>query len=375
VDVTSIGSAVGEVRDDGEPLLPGFPIIDAHLHQWDPRSTPREATPLVRILGRWPDTMHAVARMGTSAATRDGVGRFDHVLAPYLPADYVSDVLPYAVEGVVHVEAGWHDRGAFGAVDETRWVARLPLDGTTGPRLLGIVAGADLTSRTAGAVIDAHREASPLVRGVRMIAAHHADPGVRNWARRSRLYTRPRFLDGFEQLAVRGLRFDAWVYSGQLPEVASLARRFPEVPVVVCHLGTPAGVYGGGVGRRTGHTVEERRAILSRWRDDLGEVAALPNAYAKVSGLMMPVLGHQEARQREHVSRQQLTTRAQPLLEHALDVFGPARLMFASNFPMDKVTARLPDIVAGFAAVVASRGEAAVRMVFRDTARAFYGIG
>jgi hypothetical protein len=65
---------------------------------------------------------------------------------------------------------------------------------------------------------------------------------------------------------------------------------------------------------------------------------------------------------------------AQPLLEHALDIFGPARLMFASNFPMDKVTARLPDIVGGYATVVTSRGEAAVRAVFRDTALEFYGI-
>jgi predicted TIM-barrel fold metal-dependent hydrolase len=374
VDITSIGTTGGEVRGGAVPPSPGFPIIDAHMHQWDPRSTPREATPLVRLLGRWPGAMHTVARIATSAATRDGVGRFDHVLAPYLPTDYASDVWPYAVEGVIHVEAGWRGRGAFGAVDETRWIARLPLDGTTGPRLLGIVAGADLTARNAGAVLDAHREASHLVRGVRMIGAHHADAGIRNWARQGQLYARPRFLRGFEQLAARGLRFDAWVYSNQLSEVASLARRFPEVPVVVCHLGTPAGVYGA-VGRHTGRTAEERRAILSRWRDVLGEVAALPNVYAKVSGLLMPVLGHQEARRREHVSAEKVARRAQPLLEHALDIFGPARLMFASNFPMDKVTARLPDIVGGFAAVVASRGEAAVRAVFRDTALEFYGIG
>lgn len=319
--------------------------------------------------------MHTAARIGTSAATRASIGRFDHVLAPYLPADYAGDVRPFAVDGVVHVEAGWHGRGAFGTVGETRWVARLPLDGVTGPRLLGIVAGADLTARDAGAVLDAHREASPLVRGVRMIAAHHPDAGIRNWARQPHLYTRPRFLDGFEQLAARDLRFDAWVYSHQLPEVTALARRFPEVSIVVCHLGTPTGVYGAGTGRRTGRTEQDRRAILSRWHDDLAEVAALPNVYAKLSGLLMPVLGHQEATKREQASAEQLTNRTRPLLEHALDVFGPTRLMFASNFPMDKVTARLPDIIDGFASVVATRGEPALRAVFRDTALGFYGIG
>ena len=37
------------------------PIIDAHIHQWDPRTTPRTATPAVKALGWSPALLHRLA--------------------------------------------------------------------------------------------------------------------------------------------------------------------------------------------------------------------------------------------------------------------------------------------------------------------------
>src|SRR5690606_23628723 len=130
---------------------------------------------------------------------------------------------------------------------------------------------ADPAAVDIGAVLDAHQTASPLFRGVRAMVAHHPDPAVKSFTPVDGALTAPAFLHGFAQLAQRGLSFEAWVYSGQLPEATALAGRFPEVPIVLDHLATPAGAFGP-VGKHTGHTPAQRRALLDRWRDDLSEL-------------------------------------------------------------------------------------------------------
>jgi predicted TIM-barrel fold metal-dependent hydrolase len=354
--------------------MPPFRLIDAHMHQWDPRATPRESSAVVRLMGRTPRLMGAVAQRFAPAPTRQAVGRFDYVLAPYLPDDYAVDGAAYAVDGVVHVEAGWAGRGPLASVAETVWVSELGLDGLSGPRLLAIVARADLTAPDAARELDAHLAASPLVRGVRQTGAAHPDRGIRDWAGAPGRYRSSAFLRGFEQLASRGLSFDALVYSWQLGDVTALASRFPEVPIVLCHLGTPAGLYGP-VGRGTGRTERDRAGILAAWREDLAVLAGHRHVYAKVSGLLEPILGHGESRPgRGRLTRDQIVERVAPVIDHAVATFTPARLMVASNFPMDKVTASLTDILGAYADVLDRHGEAARRAVFEDTARRFYRV-
>lgn len=40
------------------------------------------------------------------------------------------------------------------------------------------------------------------------------------------------------------LSFDAWTYSTQISEITKLAKQFPQTPIVVDHLATPAGLFG-----------------------------------------------------------------------------------------------------------------------------------
>jgi L-fuconolactonase len=349
-----------------------FPLIDSHLHQWDPRTTPREGTPLVKALGRFPVALKAAARLVVPKATRDFLGRLDYVGDSYLPADYDSDIASNAVEAVVHVQAGWRDSSPFGSVGETRWIAQLPFrDGA--PRLGAVVAEADPGAHNFDALLAAHQRASPLVRGVRLLAACHGDRGVHAWARDDQCYLQRDFLAGFERLAARGLRFDAWVYSTQLQQVTEVARRNPDVPIVIDHLGTPVGVFGPS-GKDTGRTPQARHAILEAWKDDLAALAEQPNVFAKASGLLMPVLGHDFHQRGAPPASEEIANRLAPLLHHALDVFEPQRVMFGSNFPIDKVSAPLSFIISAVAAVVAERGDAALRAVFRDTATRFYDL-
>lgn len=352
--------------------LLNFPVVDPHIHQWDPYHTPHEAALVVRALGRYPRLLEQVARRLVPAPTLASLGLTDYVLAPYLPADYALDCGPFAVESVVHVEATWHHRKGLAVVEETRWLAGLPF-GHGRPRLGAIVGNADPTRGDFDKVLSAHRAASPLFRGIRRMAAHHPDRGVHAYCRRPGLYRDSAFLKRFGLLARHGLRFDAWAYSVQLPEVTALAARFPEVPMVIDHLATPVGVFGP-VGRFTGATARARAGIFSQWQHDIAALAALPHVHAKISGLLMPVLGHDFHQTRELAGTDMIVNLLSPFIGHALKVFGPGRLLFASNFPMDKVSARLPDIIEAYARMLAPEGPEVLRAVFRDNALRFYDI-
>ncbi|MFE3544975.1 amidohydrolase family protein [Nocardia sp. NPDC059177] len=349
--------------------LTGLDIIDAHIHQWDPHATPRAFSTLAKLLRYLPVPIDVAAKLAPRR-DREFVGDPTAYSGPYLPADYRADAGTTAVESIVHIEVEW----TGWKPDETRWVASLPF-GVDTPGLAAIIGSADPGAVEFGAVLDAHQTASPLFRGIRTMVAHHPDPAVKSFAAHDGALTAPAFLHGFEQLARRGLSFEAWVYSGQLPEVTALAERFPEVPIVLDHLATPAGLFGP-VGKHTGRTAAQRQALLDRWRDDLTDLAAQPNVVAKVSGLMMPVLGHPVPPRGTPTPVPRLVERTGPLLAHALEVFGADRLIWGSNFPIDRPITSLTGAVETVATGLTDAGASAadLRKVFRDNAVRVYRI-
>ena len=351
-----------------------FPIVDPHIHQWDPYHTPHTAALLVKLLGKHPLLMDKVVRLVKSRPLMEMLGLTDYALAPYLPANYAADLCGqagrYVVEQVVHIEASWHDHKGTGVVGETRWVKQLPFE-QHGIRLGGIVATADFTSRRFKKILQLHQAQTPLVRGLRRMASHHADPGVHQWSDEAHLYTSRKFLTGFEQFAKTGLSFDAWVYASQIPDVTQLAKRFPQTPIVLDHLGTPVGLFGP-VGHYTGVTAAAREDIFARWKADIAQLAEQPNVYAKISGLMMPVLGHRFYQNRELASASQMVDILSPLIEHAIAVFGVQRIMYASNFPMDKVNTSLSNLMDAYINMIQPYGDTAMQAIFRDNAKRFY---
>ncbi|WP_316573680.1 amidohydrolase family protein [Nocardia canadensis] len=349
--------------------LTDLDIIDAHIHQWDPRTTPREFSKLATLLRYLPLSIDIAAKLAPRR-DREFVGDPTAYTGPYLPADYRTDLGTTAVRGIGHCEVEW----TGWKPDETRWVASLPF-GVDTPPLSLIVGAADPAAADFGAVLDAHQSASPLLRGIRTMVAHHPDPAVKSFAAHDGHLTAPAFLNGFGLLAERGLSFDAWVYSGQLAEVTALAERFPEVTIVLDHLGTPAGIFGP-VGKDTGHTAAQRGALFDRWRDDLTDLAAQPNVVAKVSGLMMPVLGHPVPPRGVPTPVPTLIDRVRPLLTHALTAFGADRLIWGSNFPVDKPITSITGAVETVASVLTDAGASAedLRKVFGGNAVRVYRI-
>ena len=76
----------------------------------------------------------------------------------------------------------------------------------------------------------------------------------------------------------------------------------------------------------------------------------------------MPVLGHRFHLE-QNWQKDELIQLAAPLIQHALQCFGKDRIMFASNFPMDRVSTDLVTIIDAFSDIVQSYDEHAVKPV------------
>lgn len=347
-----------------------FPIIDPHIHQWDPYTTPHAAAFAVKLFGKHPRLLDKMVRLLKPKDVIETIGLTQHLTAPYLPGNYKKDAGHYKVEQIVHVEASWHQQKGTGVVNETRFIAGLPFD-QHNIQLGGIVATANPRQKNFKQLLQLHREASPKFRGIRKMAAVHADKAIHAWADEPHLYRNKKFLKGFEELAKQDLSFDAWVYSLQISDVTALAKAFPDTPIVLDHLGTPAGLFGK-VGKSTGKTAQQREYIFQAWIEDLAELAQCTNVSTKMSGLFMPVLGHDFHQQKRLATKQELVERAAPLIQHALNCFGAKRVMFASNFPMDRVSSSLTNIIDAFSDIVQAHNTNALKPIFYENAKAFY---
>ncbi|HCH61360.1 MAG: hypothetical protein CL927_18750 [Deltaproteobacteria bacterium] len=343
--------------------MPLPPIIDPHMHQWSPRTTPRPVTPVVRMFGWSPTWTRRMLHLTFPRSARAFVGAVDHVAADYLPADYQGDGDGLPIEGVVHVEAGWQARTPEGLAEETAWLESLPHNDF----ILGIVGAADLESPKLDAQLDAHSAASARFRGVRDKLACSPARGVMDWNTDSRLLHNPAWHRGYARLGERGLSFDAWMYSHQLPAFRSVAANHPETSVVLCHMGTPVG-FGGPHG---GLSESERHDLRARWRDEMMALAELSHVHVKLSGFLMPVVGwglHTDA----PASVDAIVERIGPPTLDVIRWFGAERCMFASNFPMDKVSTTLSNLFQAFDRITAAHSESERTDLFAGTARRFY---
>ncbi len=345
-------------------------VIDPHIHLWNPLTTPRPTAKLARLfrpLPRIPRAMRWVAPQ----ADREFAGHPHHLLKPYLPLDYRADAAEIPVASVVHIQSDWECTERRDVVDETRWVTSLPFGRDGAPTLGALVVHVDPRFDDAGAILDEHLEVNPLVRGVRCVAAHHPDPGVRDFADQPHLLSDPEFVKGFAAIAERGLSFELWCFAHQLPEALALAREYPETTFVLDHYATPVGFLGPR-GKTTGRTDQERSTMLATWRDDVAALAALPNVVAKHSGLGMPLLGSNRPRPLAADAVAEMTDQVAPLIQHVQDVFGADRTMWASNFPIDKAELTLPATLRLVTDVLGS--DADLSKLVRDVAKRVYRI-
>jgi predicted TIM-barrel fold metal-dependent hydrolase len=343
-------------------------IIDPHIHLWNPYTTPRLISPLAKLIGRYPKLMDKVTRIVMPKGTVNFVGKTDYGINPHLPETYHRDTGKYKIDGYVHIQAGWVSKKPLDMANETKWLETLD------DKPLAIVGEAHLHDlKNLDAVIDAHLAASSRFKGIRDMIARHPSKGVMDFNETGDVLKMDDFKKGYARLGERGLSYEAFMYSYQLPDFTKMVKKIPTTRVVLNHVGTPIALANehGGVGK----TAKEREQIKEDWYKNLVELSTAEHVQMKLSGLMMPVLGFNFHLRKNPISLNEVVDAIAPHIEYALKTFGVDRCMFASNFPMDKVSLSYEMLYDAYFKIVENYSEADKRKLFSENALAFYRVG
>jgi predicted TIM-barrel fold metal-dependent hydrolase len=298
----------------------------------------------------------------------------------YMFDDYLADVSAgHRIVSSVYVETTAFSRPdgpeierSLGELEFANGMGALGASGVFGPCRIAerIVGHAPISSGDAvGALLDKALALAPerLV-GVRQVAIHHhreeAYRGV-PYRPAKGLLGSTAFREGFRQLAARSLTFDVAVWDPQLPEVADLAREFPDVGLVLNHMGLPVAV---DLDR------DDRMEVFRHWRELLRLVAQHPNVTCKISGLGMPVWGFGLESNARSNSSDLLAEAWRPYVETALELFGFERCMAASNYPPDSRSAGFVPLWNALKRCVVSASDDERTALFSGTAGRVYRI-
>lgn len=225
---------------------------------------------------------------------------------------------------------------------ETAWLQEVADSGPTGiPH--AIVAYADLSQPDVEETLQAHSRYANL-RGIRQILNRHPDPRL-NLAPHDYLRD-PTWIAQFGLLGRYGLSFDLQIYYQQAVDAVALARRYPDITLILNHAGM---------------VLERGEEHEEGWRRAMRDLASCSNVAVKISGLGMgdPVW---------------TIERIRPFVEHTLEVFGTGRCMFGSNFPVDRLFSNYRTLWNAYAVLTACLSSAERQAVFFDNAARYYRI-
>jgi len=251
-------------------------IVDSHFHIWD--FSLRATYPKTDASFDWPDSSLPVIHRNIQAPEAE------------------EEMVKSGVEAAVFVQC------LNSCPEEVAWVASLAKKHKF---IKGIVGGLDLTQDgdTLRAQIRAHGD---LLVGVR----HILDVEEQDWLLREDV------AKGLSLLEEEGKVFDCLVRPPTLKHVAAIAKRFPNLKMVVDHIAKPLMSLG--------------KDGLQGWRDDMAAAASCPNVFCKLSGLVTEA---DPERQEKAWSAETF----RPFTDLCLSLFNSDRCMFGSDWPVCKV--------------------------------------
>ncbi|MEM6899981.1 MAG: amidohydrolase family protein [Pseudomonadota bacterium] len=292
-------------------------IVDAHHHLWD---------------------MNACEH--TWLAER-GVTRFFGDPAPiqrdYHASDFKTDFGRLPIRKSVHIQCGV---ATDSSVAETMFVDK-QFDEHGYPN--AIIAFVDLTSEQLEDNLNRH-SASERLRGIRQIVGRSVEEDRKTGS--AELLQSSAFVEGLRVLASRELSFDLQLTPPLMVKAAEVFGRVPELPVALCHCGSPSDFSDQG---------------LEEWSSGLQHLAELPNLICKISGFGM-------------FDHQWTTDSIRSYVLRVIEIFGPNRVAFGSNFPVDKLHGTYQSVMGGYLDITSDFSGDEQNAMFAGTAEAFYQI-
>lgn len=242
----------------------------------------------------------------------------------FLPENLIEVMRPEGVDATIAVQARQTEA-------ETDWLLQLA---ARHPFVRGVVGWVDLQADDANARVDRVAQQPGLV-GLRHVVQAEPDGFLQ----------RPAFRRGVAALERHDLVYDILIYARQLPDAIRFAAALPRQRFVLDHLGKP----------------DVRHDGLDQWRRDLGELAALPHVWCKLSGLVT-----------EADWGSWTPAMLRPYLDAALEAFGPSRVMFGSDWPVCTVAASYAEVAALARDAVAEYSADEQRQILGGTADEVY---
>jgi len=179
------------------------------------------------------------------------------------------------------------------------------------PLIAGVVGYVDIAADDVGEQLDRlrHGPHGQWLVGIRSLVQYEADP---SWLRRREV------LAGIHEVAARGLVHDLLIQPRQIEATVEAVSLVDEGTFVIDHLAKP---------NIAAHQWEP-------WAAGITRLARLPNVTAKLSGLVT-----------EASWATWTDDHLRPYVDHALAAFGPARLMFGSDWPVCTLAATYERVV------------------------------
>jgi predicted TIM-barrel fold metal-dependent hydrolase len=268
-----------------------MPIVDAHHHLWDLKA------------GYYPTK--------TDKYDHDMfLGDYRKICRDYLPEELVSDYNGFDIIGTVHIQAV---RDNSEQVQETEWLQKVNAEHGLPNAIVGHVI---FIQPDCAEILEQHAR-FPLMRGIRS-RPNTSDGPHHSIAGQPGTMQDDHWLQNFALLEKHGMSYDMRIPHWHLEEGAEVARSFPGISMVVNHTGLP---------------LDRSEDGLALWRRGLEKLADCPNTVIKISELGLPH-GKWDVPSNIRVVRE------------AASIFGPDRILFASNIPVSSLTTDLSGIVA-----------------------------
>lgn len=247
-------------------------IIDSHQHFWD------------RSLDEFDHSWQEDAQL-------------TKICRNFMPQDLEPQLRSSGVDHSVFVQTQHN-------IEENRWALKLA---EANDFIAGVVGWIDLASSDCEQQLLEFKDHPKFV-GIRHVVQDEPDDNF---------IIRDDISNGLAILEKHGVPFDLLFYCKHLKHAATVADRFPNLPLVIDHLSKPK--------IKLGET--------SQWQHDLAEAAKRKNVWCKLSGMVTEADWHEWN-----------VTDLQPYVDIAVDLFSPNRLMFGSDWPVCELAASYSEV-------------------------------
>lgn len=245
----------------------------------------------------------------------------------FLPEHLVSELATNGVDASIAVQANQSERETLFLLDCA----------AQHPEIAAVVGWVDLRSSNLPERLAFFAQFKKL-RGFRHIVQAEVD---------DRFLLHEDFCRGIERLHEFGFTYDILIYPKQLAAACEFAGRFPKQPFVIDHLAKPL--------------IRDR--AMEPWRTQIRAVAARPNVYCKLSGLIT-----------EADWRKWSADDCRPYFDVVFEAFGIDRLMFGSDWPVCLLAGsyqRVKDLIGDYTRNLSAADRA---KIFGVNAARFYGL-